>query len=407
MPARRADAMSDRRLRVLLVTDSMASRGGAETYVSTIREALLRAGTDVRLLTTNTGVTPNPPAEFVARGSERRAAQAILQIANPFALAAARAAARSFRPDVALVHLFAYHLSPAVLWGLARVPIVLTVHDYKIVCPLGSKLLPGGQICTDGAGLRCWRSGCVTLPHLLRDEVRYAAIRAALGRVRRVLACSHHVQHELAANGISSEVLALPVKSPDPGFIRTPAPHPLFVFSGRFSREKGLPGLLRAFARVHARQSPARLRILGDGGLRGELEQQAAALGIADAVTFTGWLDASQVEQQLSDTWALVAPALWAEPFGLVAPEAIVRGVPVIASRVGGFAESVEDGRSGLLFDNGDEQALYRCLEAVASGAAFSSHVLPPDVVERARTTYSVDVHVEKLHGHIEAVRRH
>ena len=140
------------RLRVLLVTDWMPRPGGAEAYADLIRAGLTAAGDNVRLLTSGAGSAAHGTADFVAYGTTRRAAQVGLQIVNPFATHQAWAAVRSFQPDVALVHLFAYHLSPAVLWPLRSVPTVMMVLDYKIICPLGSKLLPTGEICAQHAG---------------------------------------------------------------------------------------------------------------------------------------------------------------------------------------------------------------------------------------------------------------
>lgn len=86
-----------------------------------------------------------------------------------------------------------------------------------------------------------------------------------------------------------------------------------------------------------------------------------------------------------------------AEPFGLVAAEAIVRGVPVVASLHGGLAEIVEPGRTGLLFPNGDEAELARCLEAVGSGNAFGDGSLPEEVVRGARDRLGVGRYVARI----------
>jgi glycosyltransferase involved in cell wall biosynthesis len=103
------------------------------------------------------------------------------------------------------------------------------------------------------------------------------------------------------------------------------------------------------------------------------------------------------VEQQLTDAWALVVPSLWAEPLGFVALEAIVRRVPVVASRGGGLGETIEDGTSGLLFPNGDEEALLGCLEAVASGRAFPAHVLADGAVRRVGELHGMERHLQRL----------
>ena len=390
-----------KRLRILLVTDWMPRPGGAEAYADAIRAGLTAAGDNVRLLTGGAGSAAHGTADYVAYGTKRRTAQVGLQIVNPFAIHQARAAVRSFHPDVALIHLFAYHLSPAVLWPLRPVPTVMMVLDYKIICPLGSKLLPTGEICAEQAGRVCWQAGCLSLQHWVRDSIRYVGIGRAIRQPHLVLACSRHMQRELEAHGIASEPLALPVASPGHAFERKPSRNPHFVFCGRLSVEKGVPLLVRAFARLHAQMPLARLTIVGEGPLRNEVESAVLARGLQDAVTFTGWLDLAGIDQQLETAWALVAPSLWAEPLGMVGPEAVIRSVPVIASSTGGFAETIEDEVSGLLFPNGHEHALYRALERVATRAAFPSHLLDPDVVARVTRSHNIERHIVNLRAHL------
>ena len=125
----------------------------------------------------------------------------------------------------------------------------------------------------------------------------------------------------------------------------------------------------------------ARLRLVGEGPEGSVVKRLTHELGLAGAVERVGWLDPPAVEQELERAWALVAPSLYAEPLGLVALEAIVRGVPVIASRKGGFGETVEEGVSGLLFPNGDEEALTVRMLEVARRSAFPDHAIPDSTV--------------------------
>ena len=127
------------------------------------------------------------------------------------------------------------------------------------------------------------------------------------------------MQRELDAHGIASEPIALPVAGPERAFERKPSRDPHFVFCGRLSVEKGVPLLVRAFARLHAHMPLARLTIVGEGPLRNEVESVVLARDLQDAVTFTGWLDPAGVDRQLETAWALVAPSVWAEPLGMVA----------------------------------------------------------------------------------------
>lgn len=384
-------------MRILLITDWMREPGGAERYISVLRDGLIAAGEQVSLLTSTAGSAGDGLAEYRAASSEWLPAKALLQITNPFAIRAMRSALREFRPDVALINMIEYHLSPAILFQLGPVPAVLTVSDYKSICPVGSKLLPDGQLCRHRAGWVCCRSGCVSVLHWLRDQPRYALLRSGRKRLARILACSRWVQRELARNDVASEHLILPVPPPTAAFRRAPAPAPLFVYSGRFEKTKGLVLLLAAFARLRRTIPSARLRIVGDGHERPQLERLVEAAGLGVAVTFRGWVAPDLVEHETADAWAVVVPSLWAEPLGLVAVEAMVRGVPVIASEAGGLGETVEHGRSGLLFPNGDLDALVRCLEAVARGACFPSHTLEPDVVRRARERHCLSRHLTAL----------
>jgi len=320
-----------------------------------------------------------------------------MQIVNPFAVTRVRAVAREFRPDVAFVSHFAYHLSPAALTGLRNLPTVVSVMDYKCICPLGTKLLPDNTLCAVRAGVVCQRKGCVSRPHWLRDRPRYAMIHRALSRADRVVSPSRWIQKQLETAGVRAEHVPLGVRPAGSRFRRSTAATPLFVYCGRLSREKGVPLLIRAFARSLYAVPDARLRIVGDGPERPALEDLVDALDIGDSVDFAGKVSRDGVEAELANAWAVVAPSLWAEPFGLIAMEATIRGVPVIASAAGGFGELVEDNVSGLLFPNGNERALTDCIRAVGARRTFPTQRLPADVVERATAAGSPATHAGRI----------
>jgi glycosyltransferase involved in cell wall biosynthesis len=381
-------------MRVLLITDWTANEGGIEVYVTRTSHALQAAGHEVRLLTSSVASAGRGAADYVAFGTDSPAAQTVLQIVNPFALARVRAAVRDFRPDAVQVNMFEKYLSPAIFQALRGVPTVALVHYSKPVCPTALKLLPDGSLCQVPAGLVCWRSGCVGLAEWLRDRPRYALIRSGLAQSDKVLACSRWMVEQLRLSGIAADAIPLPVPPPDPGYVRAPSREPLFLYCGRLEREKGVDLLLRAFARVLANRPAARLRMLGDGPRRAGLETLAEGLGIRGRVSFEGRASFGEVETALSGAWALLAPSLWPEPLGLTAIEAITRGVPAIASAGGGFAETVEPGVSGSLVPNGDERALADCLiRAVDDGP----RAVPEDVVRTLQMRHDPRHHTALL----------
>jgi glycosyltransferase involved in cell wall biosynthesis len=384
-------------VRILIVTDWNKGQGGAEAYMTWLREGLERAGDEVRLLTSSAGTMGDGSAEYIAYGATRVAEQAILQIANPFAVRGVRRALADFNPDVVLVNMFAHHLSPAILHSFGAVPVVLTVTDYKCVCPIGSKLRPGGDLCQSHPGWECHSAGCVGLVHWLRDQPRYALLRAGVSRVQSVISCSEWVRKALAFEGIASTFVDLPVPGPSPGYSRSPSADPIFLFCGRLDVEKGIDVLLRAFARVHTASPHSTLRIAGRGPERERLIALARELNIENAASFLGWLSPAEVEAELSQAWVLVAPSLWAEPLGLVALEAIVRGVPVIATASGGFAETVDDAVSGFLVPNGDVQSLASRMAEIAERRSFPDQQIPADVIARAVATHDIGRHTERM----------
>ncbi|MEL6643262.1 MAG: glycosyltransferase family 4 protein [Pseudomonadota bacterium] len=123
------------------------------------------------------------------------------------------------------------------------------------------------------------------------------------------------------------------------------------VFVGRVTAVKGLRVLLEAFGHVAGDHSGLRLTIVGDGDDREVLEDMARPLG--DAVYFTGYLSQAEVAETLATADALVLPS-FAEGVPVVLMEAMASGRPVIATRVAGVSELVEDGVSGFLAPPGD-----------------------------------------------------
>jgi glycosyltransferase involved in cell wall biosynthesis len=227
----------------------------------------------------------------------------------------------------------------------------------------------------------------------VREAPRYALVGRALRRAAHVLTTSRWMQASLAAGGVESHPLALPVAGVN-GFRRRRAADPVFVYGGRLDPEKGVEGLLRSFGRLRDHHPRARLRVYGDGGNRERLAElarpQRAAVAFVPGMCEDWW-------QQAADAWAVVVPSVWDEPFGLVAAEAIIRGIPVIASDCGGLRETVVDGRTGLLYPRGNERALADRLMSVATGRALAGD-LPPGDVQELSERHDPDLHFGRLH---------
>ncbi len=148
-----------------------------------------------------------------------------------------------------------------------------------------------------------------------------------------------------------------------------PAGERILMHVSNFRAVKRVEDVVRVFAGVRAR-TPARLVLVGDGPERPRALQMAEVLGVADGVLFLG--KHSSVEELLACADLFLLPSE-SESFGLAALEAMACGVPVVASRVGGLPEVVEDGESGFLFPVGDVEAMVDgALEILGSEARWN-----------------------------------
>lgn len=138
--------------------------------------------------------------------------------------------------------------------------------------------------------------------------------------------------------------------------------HLLYV--GRLTPVKGVHVLIEAFRDIHRRLPDVQLIVTGSsffaGATRTAYEEELAALAapVREAIVFTGYLPHEKLRYLYSAVDAVVFPSVWPEPFGLVMLEAMASGTCLIASRVGGVPEVVEDGRNGVLVEPDNPQAL-------------------------------------------------
>lgn len=138
----------------------------------------------------------------------------------------------------------------------------------------------------------------------------------------------------------------------------------VFGIVARLSEEKGHCYLIEAFAKVRAEMPNARLMIIGDGPLKAELESQVQRLKLADAITFTG------LQRNIPDFLAVLDAFVLSstrESFPLAAREAMAAGKAVIAPRIGGCPEVVDEGVTGYLFESRNVAQLADCMKRIVS----------------------------------------
>jgi len=175
---------------------------------------------------------------------------------------------------------------------------------------------------------------------------------------------------------------------------------------GRFARAKGFDHLLRAAAALNARGTPVDVELVGDGPERAALGALARELGVEQRVHFRGWLPFAEVRRAMSQATVLVHPSPGlGDGLPNVLREAMAVGTPVIASRVAGIPEALDDGRCGVLVPPADVGALG---EAIAGMLADPDRRLTLAARGRRRTEELFDAwrNGARLADHLRATRR-
>lgn len=223
--------------------------------------------------------------------------------------------------------------------------------------------------------------------HTLGDKIhqaRFVACASHFVRAQAMRAVPADHWHELAIVrcGLDAEAL-----SGAPAARSTERPLRILCVA-RLSTEKGIAGLLEAYAEAASRGLAGELRIAGDGPERAGLVARAQALGLGERCRFLGPLAFEEVQQEYRAAHLFVLPSLM-EGLPVVLMEAMAAGLPVIAPSVGGIPELVEPGETGLLFAAGDWPALAAAIARLAQDRPLADRLAEAG---RARVVAQHDV---------------
>ena len=275
-----------------------------------------------------------------------------------------KAVLREHHPEVVHVHNTFPLLSDAVLYACrdARVPVVATMHNYRLVCSNGTFFRSGTVChdCTQGLPVRAVVHGCyrgshaATVPVALARGLHRQAWRSLVSAYVFISASQRDLHRAvgLAPDRVFVRYNLIPRQS-RPRMERTPT----VVYAGRLHEVKGLRLLMAGWDRYRRESGKPGLNLVIAGG--GPLEDEVAAwASTRPSVEMTGTVSRDRCAELISHARAILLPAAWEEPFGLVAVEAMAAGVPPIAAGHGSFTELITPGVDGILFSPGDPAAL-------------------------------------------------
>lgn len=345
-------------MKVLFIHNTYKHAGGEDVAVSQEIKLLRSSGHEVELVSFH-----NQPGSSIIS----KIKFAFSALYNFYSYEKLKKKIEFFKPDIAHVHNFFFEASPSIFFILKKkkIPVVLTLHNYRLVCANAlllrknapCELCVGKTFPLDGVKYRCYHSSVVE-----------STIVTSISSVHKILATwTNKVDKYIALTEFSKDILqnsSLNLKknkiSVKPNFVfdnefRKQERENFFLFVGRISPEKGIHILLEIFANNPGIQ----LVIIGDGPEKEILQKMYLEY---KNILFAGYKGKNEVLLYMKRAKALVFPSIWYEGLPFTIIEAFSTGTPVIASRLGSMAELITHNYNGFLFNIKDLLSLQSIL---------------------------------------------
>lgn len=346
-------------MKVLLINNFHYIKGGSESVYFNMAQMLISKGHQVIFFSCQ-------DSKNYAMGRNDHFAKhpnsvnpllgAIRYIYNGNAKRALKRLIAQHRPDIAHIHLFWGGLSSSILGVLkgANIPIVHTVHDYRLICPAYLCRRHDGVICQEcfnGNFSHCIKHRCAkgsiakSLLMSIEAYFRNRFIRPvdAIDAFVFVSKFSHSLHLRALPEIAHKPTLIAHNALPESAVVRKfDDVDSYYLYFGRLSAEKGLTTLIKTFTEL----PHLRLKIVGCGDISEELKRLASTTNIE----FCGYCSGSKLSDFISRSRAVIVPSQWYENNPMSIIEAFQLGVPAIGSRIGGIPELVIDGKTGYTF---------------------------------------------------------
>jgi len=374
-------------MKILLIHNSYNKFSGEEAVLHA-QEALLKAGgnevqTYIRSSSELQGMRMGHVQGFLLGLYNSRSVREVRQlISRP--------------PTIVHIHNLYPLISPAILPVIkkAGIPIVMTVHNYRLVCPNGL-FFTHGEICERCAGGKEWNCIARNCEESVLKSTGYA-LRNSWARKKRYysdnvdafLCLTAFQENKLIENGFPAgkcHVLPNFLKAQKPG-----SAHPgrtFAFFAGRLNAQKGFDILAKAASLVPG--IPFRIAGSSDPVFTGTVP-------LSENMILTGRLQKEEMENLFNGASFLVFASRSYEGFPMVFPEAMAAGIPVIAPRMAGYPEIIEDGFNGLLFNPGDADDLAKKIGLLWNDPELRNR-LGENGRKKLELQYSPEVYYRKL----------
>lgn len=269
---------------------------------------------------------------------------------------------KKIKPDLVHLNNFAHQISPSVLDAIKKynIPAIMTMHDYKLVCPAYSMLLNGEpcERCKGGKYYHCFLKKCTkgsavkSLINIMEMYLHHRILHI-YNKIDLFISPSMFLKNKVGEMGFKGKVEYLPnfadMESLQPSYKWS---EENITYVGRLSHEKGLETLIDAVKGLGIR-----LKIIGDGPLKETLISGVTDKGVGN-VEFLGYKKGTDLQNEIKNSMFTVLPSEWYENNPRSVIESFALGKPVIGARIGGIPELVKDNETGLTFASGNSGEL-------------------------------------------------
>jgi glycosyltransferase involved in cell wall biosynthesis len=309
---------------------------------------------------------------------------------------------QGIRVDVAHAHNVYYRLTTSVLDLLRQrdVPVVMTLHDYKLLCPT-YKFLSHGRICEDCKGHlfhmaiknKCHKESFIASTIYAFESYLNQFFKKYQKSVKFFISPSLFLKNKFLQFGWPEERMIYVPNFINPSeFEPLYSPGKYFLYIGRISSEKGPTTLIQAFMKLSMKK--AKLTVVGEAPLMSRLKFMAENYPL---IQFLGYLSGNLVNEITRNARAVIVPSICYENAPLSILESFACGKPVIASRIGGIPEMIDDGVNGFLFEPGNEDDLREKLELILSMPDPQISEMGQAARQKVEKEYNAELHYERL----------
>ena len=375
--------MQEKRMRIIQIHNLHRFRGGSDIVAMETGDLLRRRGHEVLFLTKD--------SRSLGKGFVGKLRAFLSGLYSHSSRKMIRKSILEFRPHLVHVHDLYPFFSPWILLDCKRagVPVVMTSHDYRMTCPTGFHF-HGRQVCDSCSGGHEYWCVLKNCRGNIFESVAYA-VRNMLSRRLRLfhnnvtlfVALTEFSKKRLVEAGFAEQRISiLPNMVTVPDLKVYPSGGKCALYIGRISPEKSVETLMAA-----ARGTGLSILVAGDYSEMPNLLDTAPP-----NVKFVGLLNHDRVSEFYAMGQFLVVPSTWFEGCPMVILEAMGHSLPIIASRIGGIPELVEDGVTGLLFEPGNSADLMAKMQLLSKNTDLC-HEMGKAGRERVIRKYSEDAY--------------